>query len=182
MKHVVNAPFRGKLLTIVLITASVFLSQRASAQDSFNLSTGWQLQSASNITDPGSVISQTNYFPAAWYPATVPGTVLTTFVNAGVYPEPLYGTNNYITVIPDSLCLTSYWYRTTFVVPSSYSGQRVWLNFDGINYTAVVWLNGNNLGTNQGAFSRGIYDITSLVNVSGTNALAVLISPEPDPG
>lgn len=172
---------RGHIVLSVCVVC-LFIAQAASGQSSFNLSSGWQLQSAGSVTDPGNIISQTNYSPAAWYPATVPGTVLTSFVNDGVYPEPLYGTNNYISDIPDTLCLTSYWYRTTFAIPSSYAGQRVWLNFQGINYTAVVWLNGNNLGTNQGAFARGIFDITSVANLGGSNALAVLISPEPNPG
>ena len=42
----------------------------------------------------------------------MPGTVLTSLVNDGVYPEPLYGENNRETIIPESLCKTSYWYRT----------------------------------------------------------------------
>jgi len=150
------------------------------AQTPFTLSSGWQLQSSSSVTDAGNVISQTNYSPVAWHPATVPGTVLTSLVNAGVYPEPLYGTNN--CNIPDSLCLTSYWYRTSFIVPASYAGQHVWLNFKGINYTATVWLNGSNLGEIQGAFARGTLEITSFVNVGGSNALAVLVQPEPNPG
>ncbi len=154
----------------------------ALGQSNFTLSSGWQLQSSANVTDPGNTISQTNYAPTGWHPATVPGTVLTTLVNAGVYPEPLYGTNNYINIIPDSLCLTSYWYRVNFLVPAGYAGQRVWLEFKGINYTASVWLNGINLGTAQGAFARGIFDITSAANIGGSNALAVLITPEPNPG
>ena len=152
----------------------------AHAQSSFTLSSGWQLQYASSVADPGNVISQTNYSAGNWYPATVPGTILTSLVNDGVYPEPLYGTNNYN--IPDSLSLTSFWYRAGFNVPSSYAGQRIWLNFRGINYTATVWLNGTNLGTNQGAFARGTYDITSCANIGGSNALAVFIQPEPNPG
>jgi hypothetical protein len=150
------------------------------AQAAFALSSGWQLQSAASVSDPGNAISETNYQPAGWYGATVPGTVLTTLVNNGVYPEPLYGTNN--DTIPDALCLTSYWYRTTFVIPASFAGQRVWLNFQGINYAATVWVNGNPVGMIQGAFTRGIFDITALANVGGANGLAVLIQPEPNPG
>src|SRR5579871_2742099 len=71
---------------------------------------------------------------SAWYRATVPGTVLTTLVDNRVYPDPLYGENNRPNIIPESLCRTSYWYRTEFALPSSFSGKRVWLNFDGINY------------------------------------------------
>ena len=144
------------------------------------LSNGWQMQSVSVVADPGNVISQTNYPTGSWFAATVPGTVLTTLVDNGVYPEPLFGTNN--DTIPDSLCLTSYWYQTVFYLPASYAGNRVCLNLAGINYAANVWLNGTNVGTAQGAFARGIFDVTPFVNVGGQNALAILISPQPDPG
>jgi len=174
------ASFHRIVVMTGMLVACLVAAGSGEAQPAFTLSAGWQLQSAAAVSAPGNVISQTNYAPSGWYPATVPGTVLTSLVNAGVYPEPLYGTNNYN--IPDSLCLTSYWYRTTFVVPTSYAGQRVWLNFKGINYTAVAWLNGRDLGTNQGAFARGTYDITAAVNPGGSNALAVWIQPEPNPG
>ena len=61
----------------------------------------------------------------------MPGTVLTSLVNNGVYPEPLYGENNRPDKIPDSLSRTPYWYRTVFKVPKAYAGRHVWLNFDG---------------------------------------------------
>ena len=39
-------------------------------------------------------ISRANYSDAAWYAATVPGTVLTTLIDRGVYPDYDYGLNN----------------------------------------------------------------------------------------
>lgn len=168
------------ILFVVLTASCPFGVITGHAQASFILSSDWQLQNTGSVTDPGSVISQPNYQPVGWYQAAVPGTVLTTLVNDGVYPEPLYGTNN--DNIPDGLCLASYWYRTTFVVPSSFSGNRTWLNFHGINYTATVWVNGVNVGSIQGAFTRGTFDITSVADIGGTNGLAVLIQPEPNPG
>jgi beta-galactosidase/beta-glucuronidase len=108
--------------------------------------------------------------------------VLTTLVNNHVYPEPLYGENNRPEVIPDSLVHTSYWYRTTVDVPKSYKGRRVWLNFDGINYSAAVWVNGTQAGTIRGAFIRGIFDVTSLVKPGSQAVVAVMITPQPHPG
>jgi len=81
------------------------------------ISSGWQLQSAAQVAQPGNEIAQTTFQSAGWYPATVPGTVLATLVDNQVYPEPLYGENNRPDKIPDSLCRTSWWYRTTFLVP-----------------------------------------------------------------
>jgi hypothetical protein len=144
------------------------------------LGDNWQLQDAAKTTAPGDVISQPDYPPQGWYNATVPGTVLTSLVNDSVYPEPLYGENN--RRIPDSLALASYCYRDQFTIPANFTGRRVWLNFDGINYIGRVWVNGRAVGEIKGAFARGAFDITSLVNPGGTSAVAVQILPPPHPG
>ena len=154
----------------------------ANNQVAMTLSSGWQLQSAAQVTEPGEMISQVTYAPKGWYRATVPGTVLTTLVNNGVYPEPLYGENNRPDKIPESLCRTSYWYRTQFTVPRNCSGKQVWLNFDGINYMADVWVNGHPAGNIRGAFARGIFNITSLVKSGEAAAVAVLVLPPLTPG
>jgi beta-galactosidase/beta-glucuronidase len=146
------------------------------------LSTGWQLQDAAKAQQPGTEVSQKGFDTAGWYKATVPGTVLTTLVNNHVYPEPLYGENNRPEVIPDSLCRTSWWYRTTIAIPRTYKGRRVWLNFDGINYSATVWVNGAQVGTIRGAFIRGVFDITAQVTPGETAVIAVLVTPQPNPG
>jgi hypothetical protein len=117
-----------------------------------------------------------------WYRATVPGTVLATLVNNHIYPEPTYGENNRPNLIPESLCRTSYWYRTEFMVPADYAGRQVWLNFDGINYIADVWVNGSRVGAIRGAFLRGNFNVTALVKPGKKAALAVRIAPPPHPG
>ena len=117
-----------------------------------------------------------------WYRATVPGTVLTTLVNNNIYPEPTYGENNRPNTIPESLCRTSYWYRTEFNVPADYAGRQIWLNFEGVNYIADVWVNGKKVGTIKGAFIRGIFNVTALVKPGKKAALAVRIAPPPHPG
>jgi len=118
----------------------------------------------------------------SWYRETVPGTVLTTLVNNNIYPDPLYGENNRPNIIPESLSRTSYWYRTEVTVPAEYASRRVWLNFDGINYMADVWVNGKQVGEIRGAFARGIFDITTLVTPGSVAIIAVLIKPPLTPG
>ena len=146
------------------------------------LTSGWELQDAGQVPQTGEALSRTDYQPAGWRRATVPGTVLTSLVNDGVYPEPLYGENNRTNNIPDSLCRTDYWYRTTFTPPQSYAGKQIWLNFLGINYIAEVWVNGRQVGTIKGAFTRGIFNVTPCVTVGAANALAVHVRPQPHPG
>ena len=52
------------------------------------------MQDATQVPETGAQLSQPGFTAPRWYKATVPGTVLTTLVNNGVYPEPLYGENN----------------------------------------------------------------------------------------
>jgi Exo-beta-D-glucosaminidase Ig-fold domain/Glycosyl hydrolases family 2/Glycosyl hydrolases family 2, sugar binding domain/Glycosyl hydrolases family 2, TIM barrel domain len=146
------------------------------------ISDGWQLQDAAKVPEAGGLIAAAKYKPRGWYGATVPGTVLTSLVKNGVYPEPLYGENNRPDKIPDSLSRTPYWYRTVFKVPKSYAGRHVWLHFDGINFSAQVWINGRQVGAMKGAFGRGIFDISPDVKPGKTAVLAVLVSPQPHPG
>ncbi|MEZ2443489.1 sugar-binding domain-containing protein [Chitinophaga sp. RCC_12] len=143
---------------------------------------GWLLQDASKVPQPGATVAQPGFPANGWYPAVVPGTVLTTLVHNNVYPEPLYGENNRPDRIPDSLCRTKWWYRAEITIPSSYKNKNCWLHFNGINYTAQVWVNGKYTGEIRGAFARGIFDITAAVKPGVTAAIAVLVSPQPNPG
>jgi len=158
------------------------LAANSSLPQPVTIDAGWRLQDAAKVPQAGAAIALTHYKPKGWYVATVPGTVLTSLVNNGVYPEPLYGENNRPDKIPDSLSRTPYWYRTVFKVPKAYAGRRVWLNFDGINFAAQVWVNGRQIGAIKGAFSRGIFDITPDVKAGKKAVLAVLVSPQPHPG
>jgi len=146
------------------------------------LSSGWLMRDAAVVPQPGQIVSGPAMNTGGWYPATVPGTVLTTLVDNKVYPEPLYGENNRPERIPDSLSRTSYWYRNVVDIPRSYAGKHIWLNFEGINYSATVWVNGVQVGAMRGAFGRGIFDISAYVKSGGKAVIAVLVSPEPTPG
>jgi len=141
---------------------------------------GWKLAVANRINVTGEMLSVTGFPTSGWYDATVPGTVLGTLVDQGIYPDPYFGLNNL--QIPESLNKQDYWYRTEFTVPTTWAGRKLWLDFKGINYYAEIWLNGKYLGHITGAFIRGEFDVSAAINRSGTNALAVMIAPPPDPG
>ncbi|HEY3705639.1 MAG TPA: glycoside hydrolase family 2 TIM barrel-domain containing protein [Terracidiphilus sp.] len=159
---------------------------RAAAQSAppaaVTVASGWQLQDAAKVKDSAEKVSSSGFSPAGWYTATVPGTVLTTLVNNKVYPDPAYGENNRPEIIPESLNKASYWYRTAVEVPGNYAGRHVWLNFDGINYSSEVWVNGAKVGTTRGAFIRGKFDITERVKPGQKAVVAVLVWPQPHPG
>jgi hypothetical protein len=153
-----------------------------SGKGEWTFSDGWTLREAPKVDADEAQISTAAYNASDWMRATVPGTVLTTLVDDGVYPDPGYGLNNL--AIPESLNRQDYWYRNVFTVPaSSLAGSaHAELTFQGINYAASVWLNGKLLGMIEGAFRRGSFDVTSLLKPGQSNILAVRISPPPHPG
>jgi hypothetical protein len=141
----------------------------------------WSLQAAPAVTAAPALVASGAFTPAGWYKATVPGTVLTTLVDRGVYPDPAYGLNNL--AIPESLSRQDWWYRTSFTVPDGYrAGQHLFVTFKGINYASQVWVNGRQVGGTKGAFIRGTFDLGRYVNGRGANVIAVKVSPPPHPG
>ena len=148
----------------------------------------WKMIKAGDATDPGEKISLSNYTTANWMPAIVPGTVLNSLVYNQKYPEPYYGINNKIEskLIPDisetGRDFYTYWFRTDFTVPQSFKGKTVWLQLDGINYRAEVWVNGNLLSTMNGMFIQDYIDVTDFVKIGGKNGLAIKVYPVDVPG
>ena len=65
---------------------------------------GWFRENSAKQPEEGKTLSRNGFDDSSWYPATVPGTILTTLVNNKVYPEPLYDENNRPEKIPESLC------------------------------------------------------------------------------
>ncbi len=151
-----------------------------SGDNLWTLAGGWRLIAAPKIEANGATVSEPQFDTKEWYAATVPGTVLTTLVDRGVYPDPYYGLNNLD--IPETLNKQDYWYLTEFRAPSATAGKHLTLTFEGINYRAAVWLNGHPLGTITGAFIRGVFDVTGILKPDATNVLAVRVSPPPHPG
>jgi hypothetical protein len=170
------------LVSVPALLTPCLVSAKSVQPGPVAISTGWQLQDAAKVPQAGAEVSAAAFKTEGWYTATVPGTVLTTLVNNHVYPEPLHGENNRPEIIPESLARTSYWYRTLIDVPKQYKGQRIWLNFEGINYSSAIWVNGAQVGTTRGAFVRGIFDITANVKPGKKAVLAVLVAPQPHPG
>jgi beta-galactosidase/beta-glucuronidase len=141
----------------------------------------WKLQRASEVKAGGKALSQNGFDDASWLPAIVPGTILTSYLKAGAIPDPNY--DDWQFQISDDFFTADFWYRNQFEIPASQKGRRVFLNFDSINWKADVYFNGQFLPNPQadrkksieGAFVRGKFDVSSLVNFGGPNYLAVYI-------
>ena len=145
----------------------------APAENEMILSGGnWTLLRADQTQATGVEIASEGFDDGTWVAATVPGTVLSSFINIGAVPDPNYADN--IFQISDSYFTSDFWYRNEFDIDRSLLGEKLWMEFDGINWKAEIYLNGTALGRIDGAFIRGRFDISEIAK-EGRNALAVRI-------
>ncbi len=149
----------------------------------------WKMKKAEEITAKTEDVSTAKVSTADWMPAIVPGTVLNSLVYNKVFPEPYFGVNNKIEsgLIPDLYHIGkdfyTYWFRTEFDLrEDQHSGKRTWLQVDGINYRAEIWLNGKMVGNIAGMFYRDQIDITDYITFDQKNILAVKTYPVDVPG
>ena len=157
----------------------------------------FNIKSSVVVDEDGETISKTDYAPKEWHSTQIPSTALNALVENGIYPDPYTGMNNMkipdvneefneennlkqYSHLPDNQnpWRNPYWYRTSFNVPESYSNQVINLHFDGINYRADVWLNGEQIADSSemvGMFRRFRHEVSDVIKPGEKNTLAVKI-------
>lgn len=138
----------------------------------------WKLKPQTEVGNDSVNTFRSGYNTENWIEAIVPGTVFTSYVNAGLEKDPNFGDNIYN--VDKSKYDRSFWYRTEFTIPSNFTKEKIWINFRGVNRRGVVYLNAVKIGELDGFMDKGKFDITALVQKQAKNVLAVLVSvPEP---
>jgi exo-1,4-beta-D-glucosaminidase len=145
------------------------------------LTEGWSLQAAAEVTGDAAAVSSTGYDASGWYSSTVPSTPMAALVANGLYPDLYLGTN--LENVDTGQFRGPWWYRTEFEVSTEDARKVARLQFAGVNYAADIWLNGEQLAARElivGAFRVHELNVTGRL-VAGRNALAVAVHP-PQPG
>src|SRR5947209_2131254 len=70
------------------------------------------------------------------------------------------------------------WYRRRFKAQAAWADRQVYLQFDGVNRRADVYLNGKLLGTHLGGFARFRFDATPYLKTNTENVVAVRVNNE----
>lgn len=65
-------------------------------------------------------------------------------------------------------------YRTTFTVPTGWTGKQVFLHFDGVKSVFYVWVNGQKVGYSEDSRTAAEFNITPYLQ-DGNNILAVAV-------
>ena len=116
-----------------------------------------------------------------WNAAHVPGDVYTDLWKAGVIEDPYFGRN---TVKAQWVSYEEWWYAKQFSVTEDLAGRVVRIDFEGVDYSCDVWLNGTYLGNHEGAFAPFSFDVTDAIRSSdhairSQNILLVRLNPPP---
>jgi exo-1,4-beta-D-glucosaminidase len=151
----------------------------------------WQIQSSCNDKAGGDKISSAGFEAGGWHRTDIPATVVGVLVTDKTYPDPNYGTNlkNFpgmyssektffanVDMPAGSPFACSWWYRTEFRVPVGGAGKTDWLHFNGVNYRANVWLNGQKVADAKGVagtYRTFEFNVTKFLKRGERNALAV---------
>ncbi|MHA2281383.1 MAG: glycoside hydrolase family 2 protein [Promethearchaeota archaeon] len=67
------------------------------------------------------------------------------------------------------------WYRKKIVISEIYEDKQVFLEFQGVNSIATVYINGALLGTHRGGYSTFRYDITNMLDPNTPSLIAVCV-------
>ena len=71
------------------------------------------------------------------------------------------------------------YYRTVFYTSRLLADETLWLCFDGVDYKASVYVNGNLVGTHEGFFSHFEFDISKYLNPRKNTLLIVVENDYP---
>lgn len=67
------------------------------------------------------------------------------------------------------------WYRKKINKDENFEDKQIFLEFQGVNSIATVYINGTLLGTHRGGYSTFRYDITNLINHKKPSFIAVCV-------
>ena len=156
----------GSLLVSSLQAGPVYLHSGESI-------VSWKLKPEAEVGTNVPALLNAGYDTSSWVDAVVPGTAFTSYVTAGLEKDPNFGDN--IHNVDRAKYDRSFWYRTEFKVPADFDKALTWLNFNGVNRKAEIYLNGHLLGILDGFMHRGRFNITEIVKKDQPNVLAVLV-------
>jgi beta-mannosidase len=111
-----------------------------------------------------------------WRVGSVPGCPHHDLWKLGEIPDPYVERNSLLCEwIPQRTWL----YKKIFSVGEQVKGQRVQLHFEGVDYQAEFFLNGESLGTHTGMFTPVVFDVTEKLLYGAENLLTVVIAAAP---
>ncbi len=150
-----------RIISILFVAVAIQLSTFAQSQTQLK----WQLGSHKTATEQ----------PAKWIASTVPGAIQLDVMVAEKYKQPYWYANNFEQFMwMESQFFT---YKTTFSKPALKEDQRVYFHSKGIDYSFIIYLNGEKLLEQEGMFTYVDIDLTD--KLKNNNELKITLLPVP---
>lgn len=161
----------------------------------FLMNNDWQVINSSEAKDRPERHSLPGYDTRDWDHCHMPQTPLGLLQSSGKVRDPFFGDNLlkldgmvYKTrglfcneEMPESSPYRSSWYfRKEFYLEKIDHSKKVWLCFNGINYSANLWINGKLFKKKhefKGTFRRFSFDVTDKITFSAKNVVELEIFP-----
>ena len=67
------------------------------------------------------------------------------------------------------------WYERSFEIPQAWKGQRILLNFGGVDWLTDVWINDVKIGQHKGGYDPFSFDISPFLKEAGEQKLLVRV-------
>ncbi|GAA3791588.1 glycoside hydrolase family 2 TIM barrel-domain containing protein [Sphaerisporangium flaviroseum] len=134
----------------------------------------WRLKIADRPEEVPEGFHTAGFDVSRWPKATVPHTWQSDFIDHPMFrniPEEIWPDDP--PKIPRDVNPTGAYVRD-FDVARTWSGQRVFLRFEGVTSGYFVWINGRYIGYDQGGYTPAEFDVTDAVR-EGSNRVAVQV-------
>lgn len=111
---------------------------------------------------------------STWKKAVVPGDVHLDLQRDGELPNLNFGQNFYSSIWVEN---EDFVYKTHFDSPSLSKGNRIYLDFDGLDCFATIWLNNKIIGKTHNMFKTYSFDVTDFIRKKDNNLMIRLAAP-----
>jgi exo-1,4-beta-D-glucosaminidase len=175
-KQLIHSGLSFMLVILMIIAAGCSKKQGVSVSSRKSLTGNWKMMPSDKLVGvPDDQVLLNSFNDDSWYKAIVPGTVLGSLVSTGVVEDPYFGINMQ-KVDPDQF-KQPWWYRTSFELTGEDLMKSVSLRFNGINYRADLYINGQKVAGNDifaGAYKMFTFNIDKYKK-EGKNIIALKI-------
>lgn len=161
----------NRILILLLLCGNLLYGQKI---QTISLNGNWKLSfGVADVNSPKSPLElKTKNWPSI--PAVVPGNVELDMLSAGLIKDPELGNHIY-----DLRKYEAYqwWYTKSFETPVTASGERVELDFEGLDCFATIWINNQLVGKTDNMLINHRFEVTTLLKPGKINTLTIRIDP-----
>jgi beta-mannosidase len=168
----IESPLRF-LAALLLPTVAAIAGASGGAVQTTSLDGDWQVTRLPLEAEANAGLDLLRKGAAKTILARVPGEIHLDLMRNGEMEDPSVSANSRKDRWPERF---SWWYRTSFQPPAGFTAQdKQEIVFDGLLYTAQVFLNGKQIGSSKNGLTPVRLDVTGMLNL-GQNDLVVRLT------